>query len=151
MSAEYNAMTIAKWFIAWAEEEEGADLSNLKLQKLLYYAQGHHLAATGTPLFGEEIQAWSHGPVVPAVYHEFKHYGSHDVTLEPDDPFVFDEVDEETAEFLSKVWNTYGGYAAWRLRNMTHDERPWKDHFSGHRSVVIPKSELQQYFKSVRR
>jgi len=35
----YPAKTVAKWFIAWAEAE-GEELSNLKLQKLLYYAQG---------------------------------------------------------------------------------------------------------------
>jgi len=144
-------MTIAKWFIAWAEEEDESDLSNLKLQKLLYYAQGHHLASHGTPLFKDEIQAWSHGPVVPIVYHEYKRFGSDDVVLPDDDPFEFSDIDDDTSVFLSKVWNTYGGYAAWRLRNMTHEERPWKDHFDGRRSVVIPKGELKRYFEATRR
>ncbi len=42
----YDALTIAKWFVAFAEANE-ADCSNLKLQKLLYFAQGHYLAASG--------------------------------------------------------------------------------------------------------
>jgi hypothetical protein len=50
----YAALTIARWFIAWAEAE-GEELSNLKLQKLLYYAQGHHLAERHQPLFTEQI------------------------------------------------------------------------------------------------
>jgi hypothetical protein len=63
MRGKYPAMTIAKWFVAWAEAGDAdADLSNLKLQKLLYYAQGHYLARTGTPLFPETIEA---GPTVP--------------------------------------------------------------------------------------
>ncbi|MFD2419431.1 Panacea domain-containing protein [Amycolatopsis pigmentata] len=71
MCAHYNASTVAKWFVAWAEADDEATLSNLKLQKLLYYAQGHYLALTGRPLFDDEIQAWSHGPVVPAVYRQW--------------------------------------------------------------------------------
>lgn len=50
MGDPYSALTIAKWFVAWAEAEED-ELSNLKLQKLLYYAQGHYLACYGRPLF----------------------------------------------------------------------------------------------------
>lgn len=151
MTAKYSAMIIAKWFIAWAEDEDEAELSNLKLQKLLYYAQGQYLARHGRPLFQDEIQAWSHGPVVPSVYHEFKTFGSGDLQLSPDDPFQFTDVDEDTEAFLSRVWNTYGGYAAWRLRNMTHEERPWQDHFDGRRSSVIPKRALQEHFESARR
>ena len=80
MSARYSAELIARWFAAWAEAED-AEVSNLKLQKLLYYAQGHQLAERGTPLFDDEIQAWSHGPVVKDVYHRFKGFGSGNVVL----------------------------------------------------------------------
>ncbi len=61
--AKYNALIISKLFAAHAETEEDTDVSNLRVQKLLYYAQGHYLAAKGIPLFDEAIQAWSHGPV----------------------------------------------------------------------------------------
>jgi uncharacterized phage-associated protein len=101
MDVQYSALTIAKWFIAWAEAEE-EELSNLKLQKLLYYAQGHHLARFGHALFEEPIQAWSHGPVVPGVYHEYKWAGAGPLTLPDDDPFRWDDVDPQTSEFLSE-------------------------------------------------
>ncbi len=67
----FRARDIARWFIAWAENVD-AEVSNLKLQKLLYYAQGHRLGATGEPLFSDPIQAWAHGPVVAEVYHAYK-------------------------------------------------------------------------------
>lgn len=146
-TATYTAMTIAKWFIAWAEDAEDTGLSNLKLQKLLYYAQGHHLASRGEPLFRDQLQAWSHGPVVPTVYHAFKDAGSGPITLADDDDFEWTDVDMETAQFLGKVWNTYGGIAAWRLRNMTHDEAPWREHFvDGERGLVIPEESLRMHF-----
>lgn len=150
-AAPYSALTIAKWFIAWAEAE-GEELSNLKLQKLLYYAQGHHLAKRHTRLFSDQIQAWSHGPVVPDVYHEYKGCGSATIELPDDDPFTWDDVDTETAGLLSKVWNTYGGFSAGRLRNMTHLEPPWKAHFRpGERGIVIPEDEIEKYFSGRKR
>jgi uncharacterized phage-associated protein len=146
----YSALTIAKWFVAWAEAE-GEELSNLKLQKLLYYAQGHHLAAYQRPLFTEPVQAWSHGPVVPQVYHQFKSFGSASIELAEDDPFEWDAVDPATSELLSKVWNTYGGYSAGRLRNMTHEESPWKTHWRpDERCIRIPNEEIWEYFASRR-
>jgi uncharacterized phage-associated protein len=142
----YPALTIAKWFIAWAEAE-GEELSNLKLQKLLYYAQGHHFAERHRPLFTESIQAWSHGPVVPDVYHEYKGCGSATIELPDEDPFTWDYVDSETAEFLSRVWNTYGDFSAGRLRRMTHEEPPWRDHFRpDERGILIPQAEIEKYF-----
>jgi uncharacterized phage-associated protein len=142
----YPALTIAKWFIAWAEAER-EELSNLKLQKLLYYAQGHHLAEQHRALFPDQIQAWSHGPVVPEVYHEYKGCGSATIELPDSDPFTWDNVDPETTKLLSRVWNTYGGYSAGRLRNMTHQEPPWRAHFRpDERNIVIPASEIEEYF-----
>jgi uncharacterized phage-associated protein len=58
------------------------------------------------------------------VYYEHKDSGSSNISLPDSDPFEWDHVDHGTAEFLSKVWNTYGGYSAGRLRNMTHEEQP---------------------------
>lgn len=144
----YPASTIARWFIAWATAEDG-DLSNLKLQKLLYYAQGHHLQRTGEPLFDDPIQAWAHGPVVASVYHEYKSAGSGDLTdLPDDDSFSWDDVDETTAQLLIQVWAAYGKYSAWGLRNATHAERPWQEHFrDGERDIVIPQASIKAYFE----
>lgn len=54
----------------------GEPLSNMKLQKLLYYEQGYHLAYFDAPLFPDNFEAWLYGPVVPRVYDMFKSYGN---------------------------------------------------------------------------
>ena len=62
----YKAIDIAKKLIFLAQQDEangGECLTNLKLQKLLYYQQGYHLAAFGTPLFEENVESWMYGPV----------------------------------------------------------------------------------------
>lgn len=145
--APYPVMTIAKWFVAWAEAED-EELSNLKLQKLLYYAQGHYLARHARPLFREPMQAWSHGPVVPPVYRAFKRFAGNPIRLRDADPFTWDDVDPDTAHFLGEAWNTYGGFSAGRLRNMTHEEPPWKDHWrEDERGTVIPEDDMRAYFR----
>jgi uncharacterized phage-associated protein len=146
MAAKYTATLIASWFTAWAEAED-AEVTNLKLQKLLYYAQGHHLANYGTPLFDDAVQAWSHGPVVHNVYRRLKHFGSDHVVLTDDDDFTWDQVDEETSDFLIQVWNAYGHLAAWKLRNMSHAAGPWRRHFTqDERFIVIPQDEIREHF-----
>lgn len=97
----YPALTIAKWFVAWAGVND-ADLSNLKLQKLLYYAQGYHLARLCQPLFLESLQAWAHGPVVESVYHRFKVFGSSDLSLAGEDNFEWGNVDDQGEHRLEK-------------------------------------------------
>jgi uncharacterized phage-associated protein len=144
----YSAMAIARWFVAWASGDQ-ADLSNLKLQKLLYYAQGNWLGREKRPLFGEDLQAWAHGPVVPGVYRYFKEFGSGDLQLEDADDFEWEQIDESTTQFLIEVWNTYGQFGAWRLRNMTHNEAPWISNFRDDEShIVIPKADLLRHFAS---
>ncbi len=143
----HSALNIAKWFVAYGAHI-GADRSNLKLQKLLYYAQGHYLASAGKPLFNEEIEAWSHGPVVADVYHEFKGRGSSDLNLSPDDPFTFDLIDVQTQQYLLQVWGAYAKFGAWSLREMTHKEAPWLSIFKmGIRHQVIPKAVIKAHFK----
>jgi uncharacterized phage-associated protein len=144
--AKYTAMDIAKWFTKWSDFND-ADLTNMKLQKLLYYAQGHYLAFFEEPLFEDELEAWSHGPVVPSVYRAFKDNGSGDIPPTPD--FDLSSVDPDTTKFLQKIWNTYGGIAAWKLRDMTHSEDPWVSHFvDDEKNIVIPKDSLKRWFKS---
>ncbi|WP_309232563.1 Panacea domain-containing protein [Cylindrospermum sp. FACHB-282] len=134
---------MAKYFLAQTDEDAGDLISNLKLQKLLYYAQGFHLALYDKPLFSEPIEAWRYGPVVPEVYHEYKNCGSDAIPI-PED-IDFSKFNEQTVELLNEVYNVYGQFSAWKLRNMTHNEDPWKDTSVG--DVIIFQS-LKKYFKT---
>jgi uncharacterized phage-associated protein len=55
---------LPRHFLKLSQPDIGDVISNLKLQKLLYYAQGFYLAIYGKALFEEDIVAWEHGPVV---------------------------------------------------------------------------------------
>lgn len=144
-----NALDIAHWLLAWADHI-GAPISNLKMQKLLYYAQGHHLGSEGKPLFSDNLQAWAHGPVAPEVYHAFKTHGNEPIN--PDeylgDGFSWDDY-RDVEQHLMGVWDKYGHHEAWSLRERTHREAPWKDAFStGERNVIISQDDLKAFFST---
>lgn len=135
------ALEVANFFLFQTDEEAGDVISNLKLQKLLYYAQGFHLAKYGTPLFDEKVKAWMHGPVVPEVYHHFKDHGGQGLP-KPDACPKFSKI---TQDFLRSIYRTYGQYSAWKLRNFTHNEPPWKN---TPQSREISHALLTSYFRT---
>ncbi|MFV8380993.1 Panacea domain-containing protein [Corynebacterium hindlerae] len=148
MSA-HTALDIAHWFIAWADDVEDTWLTPLKLQKLVYYAQGEYMRATaGVPLFHDEMQAWTHGPVVPSLYRELRAYGGREIPPAEVMPTSFTWDDFRDCEnVLIDVWKKYGIYSAWALRNKTHSERPWLDNFEADdTNNVITEVDMKAYF-----
>lgn len=141
----YKALDIANELLRLAENNDEGDLmSNLKLQKMLYYQQGFHLAYFGTPLFDEEIEAWMYGPVVPEVYDAYDCHGRNGIEHDPEKEITLG--DEEWRLFL-KVFDIYGQYSAIGLMNMTHQEPTWMNVRKGHGSV-IPKESMKEFFKT---
>lgn len=135
---------VAKYFLS-VEGDEG-EISNLKLQKLVYYAQGFSLALLDKPLFDEPIEAWMHGPVVASLYHRYSPYRSTSIPA----PAQFDATvfSREQRRLLDDVYEVYGQYSAWKLRQLTHAEAPWKDNYEeGVASKVIPSDEMEAYFR----
>ena len=133
---------VAEYFICLTDPELGDLISNLKLQKLVYYAQGFHLAMKGSKLFDEDILAWEHGPVVESLYHHYKEFGS-DALPHPK-TFNGEVFNPEQIDLINEVYKVYGQFSAWKLRNMTHSERPW---------IETPKNEvinpvlMEEFFK----
>ncbi len=135
---------VANCFLYLDETKDGDGISNLKLQKLAYYAQGFHSALFGKPLFDSEISAWAHGPVVQELYHECKYHGRNSIPLASD--FDKKSLNEEEFGLIEEVFDVFGQYSAWKLRNMTHEESPWLNHEN--EATVIPLEEITDYFKT---
>ncbi|MBF0507755.1 MAG: SocA family protein [Deltaproteobacteria bacterium] len=100
------------------------DLSNLKMQKLVYYAQAWFLALYDEPLFDDRFEAWIHGPVQPELYQRFKKYKGGAIAETPDCP-VFP--DESVYEHLDELIRVYGHLSAYELEWSVHSEDPWKN------------------------
>lgn len=141
-----TALEAARYLI-YLMSDSFDDLSNMKINKLLYYAQGQCLLKNGYPLFDDKIEAWQHGPIVESVYQAFKGYESAPIPVESGSDCA--EMDEEAKDLLFDVARVYGRYTASALRNMTHRVgTPWERLYdSGSLHVEIPQSMILEYFK----
>ncbi len=161
----FKASDIAKWFLlknnAEVREHEATNddyevyegITHLKLQKLLYYAQGISLGMYGRPLFNESIEAWQHGPVVKQVYGEYSKFGRDNIQIEMDKNTeeIVDEIEnnKEVSEVLNLTYDNFAIYTAWQLRQMTHqDNTPWDiTQKTKGLGTEIDNNLIEKYFK----
>ena len=138
-----TAKDVAKYFI-WLDSKEVSDgVSNLTLQKLVYYSQGYFLALFERPLFPESIAAWRHGPVVPDLWHEFKKFER--AAIPPNDDYE-PNLSEDEKNLVQEIFGAYGVYSGSKLLKMTQEEQPWLDHHENR--AIIPHADLKTFFKS---
>ena len=136
-----KAIDIAKWFI-WKNNIEQIEnvtegdeyevyegITHLKVQKLLYYAQGISLSLYNEPLFDENILAWQHGPVVKEVYDFLSLNGRNDINFKDEWLSTIEKIerDDKSSNILNLTYDNFGGYTAWQLREKTHTPgSPWE-------------------------
>lgn len=148
-------------YFVWQGIMRNRPVTQISLQKLLYFAQGIHLAKHGEPLFSDEIYAWKYGPVVKSIYRDFSIFGNNPMDFESvqkamgDDFFLEREkLTREELDTLETVWATFGRYSASELVKITHfEDSPWsialKANGSDVRDVVIQKEGMKVYFKTL--
>ncbi|HEY9874344.1 MAG TPA: type II toxin-antitoxin system antitoxin SocA domain-containing protein [Candidatus Obscuribacterales bacterium] len=120
-----DCLNVARYFIVRAYEDGiEAEITNMKVQKLLYYAQSLHLALYDEPLFDEVIQAWRYGPVCPPAYSFYCEFEANQLPIPSQELLL--EISNDKKELLEEIWEYFGGYHAYRLSDMTHLEFPWK-------------------------
>jgi uncharacterized phage-associated protein len=143
-AGKYTAVDVAKYLIRKCALD-GMPISNLQLQKILYYVQVHFLKKENRVLFSDEIEAWALGPVVREVYMRYCGYGSTEIyetdkpnaSFSKDEMLVMDSIVEEKRAI--KIWN---------LVNATHEPgKPWDRIYRGGlgNKEIIPKAVIAQY------
>lgn len=145
---------VAIFFIDYFNSLEEGSITNLQLNKLLYFAQGHYLARTGKPLFEDDIEAWEYGPVVPSIYHKYKKYGNALITETISKEEYEDSLDRETEEeieVMNEVIKEYEPYSASQLVSITHKKSsPWEKVYDKQKKhTKIDNECIQRFFKNV--
>lgn len=133
----YSAMAVANAFIKRKKEGVLPDLTPMKLQKLLYFAQAHYLRHYRSPLIDDFFARWTYGPVIPSLYHEFKEYGAGQIAdfgghivLENGSyarkrPIIADE-DVQGWAIVDAIVSSYGKFSGPQLSSITHQPgTPW--------------------------
>ncbi len=139
----------------------GESLDPMKIQKLVYFSHGWHLAYDRGALSAENAEAWDYGPVFPDLYQGLKRWGARPV-LEPVEVVTFHSgamrgqrplvVDDDFANrLMRRVWEVYGGMTGVQLSQLTHERGgPWWETRRAHpnaRGPVIPNRTIQEHFR----
>lgn len=142
-----DVFAVADFFIHIANQSEDDQMTNLKLNKLLYYAQGAYLARTGSPLFHNSIEAWQLGPVVPDIYRKYKVCGKMPIPTSGD-KLDLECFSEDELEVLLDVMREYGKYTGATLVNLTHKpDTPWSAAFTSGEEA-LREADIKAYFTS---
>lgn len=155
----YNVLDICRYIINYSNEKEYG-ISNLKLQKILYFVQAYFLIMKDEKCFQERIEAWDFGPVVPIAYHEFKQYGSgnipkiisyvkfNDENMWNIQRIEYDEniISQENRQLINEVVDKFSEYSATDLVTLTHKQAPWKDAYVPHKNKEITVEKIRGYF-----
>jgi uncharacterized phage-associated protein len=163
-SMAYTAKAVANYLLDLAASQ-GTTLDPLKIQKLVYFSHGWHLALRDQPLLRDSVEAWAHGPVIPDLYHEFKRWGSgpiqraavafhgaRPVTPSLDAECVWDTNADDAKTIIRRVWDVYGKWDGLQLSTLTHQAgTPWAQTRAknpGKQNIDIPDELIKAFFKS---
>ncbi|MDR1037284.1 MAG: DUF4065 domain-containing protein [Deltaproteobacteria bacterium] len=169
-----SAIAVANWFIGQNQIDQ-SDLTHLKLQKMLYFAQGWYLAYRDVPLFEDPIEAWKYGPVVRSVYRALNGRPKSEILTDLIEGYVLHGTDysdwgtpkmsscDDTEDFMRYIWNNYSKMEAWRLVSISHARNsPWdkvanspgnraaateNEWYGEYYDLVIPVELMRSYFR----
>lgn len=138
-----DILDAARYLIFLSYGKNKNSLTPLKLQKILYLAQGWSYVWDDVAAFHDDFCAWQYGPVNEKVYEAFKKYSRSEI---PEAEGISELVDSSVEETLEAVWSEYGKMTAYDLVELTHRQEPWKHAYA--RGLRITNSSIQEYFQS---
>lgn len=144
----YDVLDICRFVILYCNEKKYS-ISNLRLQKLLYFIQSVFIYNGYDNCFQDDIEAWSLGPVVPRAYHEYKSCGGLDIFSQYINlgEYKEDIIKENHKKLIRDIVDKLSYYTAYDLVKITHEQTPWKEAYKENENNIIKKESLKKYFK----
>lgn len=145
----YDVLGVCRLIVNYSNDR-GYNISNLKLQKLLYLIQAYFLVKLGKKCFDARIEAWAFGPVVPDAYQVFKQYGGCNIPTINDDRIgaIIEECDfkKEDKKIITDIVDTFSDYSASALVTLTHRQDPWRNAYQEGMNNPISEKAIKEYF-----
>ncbi len=152
----YSAIDVAAWFLEKAATDQAAvkDISNMKLQKLVFFAQlVSALTYADQTLHCNNTHAWDYGPVVPRLYRILQKFGGNPLSFSsPEVKAAFDQCatqpidDADALAILTAVWNKFKSWTAIQLSALTHrDDSPWAVVYSATPYAIITPEIMRKH------
>ncbi len=139
----YTGHEMASYIINWCHANNIA-ITNLKLQKLLYFVQGENCRFRHKRLISSDFYAWQLGPVIPEVYFEYAMYSSSKLPKQQ----LSAHFSSQDRDVINHVLTKYGARPTWELVDLSHSQDPWKYNYQifGDKSL-IPYKSIESYFE----
>ena len=134
-------------YLLWLADQDRIGVDHLKLQKLVYYAQGFHLGNEREPLFNEGLHAWQYGPVCPELWHRYRYRRDY-LTPPPEPPL--DTLSVQQRQVVELVYQRFRELPGIELIERTHQEAPWGDaaeRAADGGSDLISADSMDEYFR----
>lgn len=148
MEWKYSAIDVAGYIVEYCNEN-GLNISNLRLQKLLYFIQAYFLMKSNGEriAFYDDIEAWDFGPVVPCIYHKYKRFGSGQIPF--NDESYINIFSDDDRKIIEEVILHFKDKSSIYMMEVTHDQKPWKDVYNAndkYANPVIDNESIRDYF-----
>jgi len=150
----YKAIDVA-WKVLSSAKRKDKKISNLQLQKLTYIAHGYFLGWKDKPLISDPIEAWTYGPVISSIYHQFKEYGDKKIQGNPNSVATKLDNDKDALDCIDGIMDLYGDLDAMELVNLTHQKNtPWDEVWSNQvgntwNSEIINDTLIKNHYRKV--
>lgn len=130
------------------------EVTNLSLQKLLYYIKAFGYILLKKDVLNESCEAWIYGPVFPNVYEKYKKFGREAISNDELDIKFEKLLSIEEIGLIDYVLKNFGIYNGSILREFTHKEQPWKNARHGLNETdrcrnIISDKDIQDYFSFI--
>ena len=154
----HSALDLARYVINTCNAKN-FEITNLKLQKILYFIQANFLVEEGKACFCDEIEAWDFGPVIPSVYREFKCFGSLDIPSIKEyyefDNTVFEIIKKQyecifnkrEKELIDEILVQCSNILTSSLVSITHNQTPWIEAYSQGKNKIMSTESIKKYFE----
>lgn len=109
-------INVAQYVFTAYKKITGEVIDEMKLHKLLYFAQRESLAITNEPLFEGEFEGWKYGPVCKEIRNSITKDGIIDYDS---------DISDECKYIINNIILEYGSLASWKLSEITHNEKSW--------------------------
>ena len=112
-----NMLTVAAYICQRYEQEYGGKIDEMKLHKLLYFAQRESLVQSDKPLFRDVFHGWKYGPVMKKLRQPYQ---------EDAMPKISQKDTQALAPVMDVVFREYAGKESMSLSRLTHGEISWR-------------------------
>lgn len=139
-----DAIVLSKYIVTKCMKDK-KPISNLQLQKILYYIQVEFVRNRDCRVFIDDIEAWQFGPCVRSVYQKFCGSGSFPLRFEYENA---DNFNAEDKKVIDGIIEEKRDKEPWDLVDDVHaDGKPWScvyQNGKGNKNI-IPLEYIKKY------